>query len=260
MFIVLFISLIASAAAQPPVTVRYFDSRGRAEAARLTLHALEIPYNEVKYARCGNECKDDLVDWTKAKEEGLKNGMLPFGQVPSVTYDEKHLVQSMAILSYICSENERSPDVDVAYEINAFVGGYNDLRGKYGKLAYDSTIWDDGSSKISEYEKTARQWLGYLENLIKDDDEWVGGSEYWTYADILAFEIVDMHLRINNDIEMDIPKLMKISKQIAALPGIQIYLKSDGRRQHQNGGSAHFDNEKHPIEKPYDWILVNEEL
>ena len=42
--------------ANAEVTVRYFDSRGRAEAIRLTLSALEIDYNEIKYDRCGDKC------------------------------------------------------------------------------------------------------------------------------------------------------------------------------------------------------------
>jgi glutathione S-transferase len=258
MFLVLLSTVtLCSAAVPSDVTVRYFDSRGRAEAIRLTLSALEIKYDEVKYARCGDDCEYGITDWTAAKAEGLKSGMIPFGQVPSVTYYGEHLAQSMAILRYLCAENERAPDIDVAYDIDVFTGGYNDLRGKYSKMAYDSSIWNEGSTKIQEYQAVAKTWLGYMEKLLTMG-KWVGGSMHWTYADILAFEIMDMNLRANPDIVNEYPNLMDVAKRIAALPGIAAYLKSDRRRPHQNGKSAFFDTPKNPIKNPFDWNVASE--
>jgi len=240
--------------ANAEVTVRYFDSRGRAEAIRLTLSALEIDFNEIKYDRCGDKCSEGFMDWPTAKAAGLKDGTLPFGQVPSITYHGETLVQSMAILRYICRENEREPDFDIAYDVDVFVGGYNDLRGKYGKMVYDSTIHDKDSTKIKDYQDTARVWLGYLESLLTHG-KFVGGAEDWSYADILAFEVMDMNLRANSDIDgsKEYPLLMEIARKVVALPGVTEYLKSNGRRPNQNGNSAHFDNPTHTV-TPFDWL------
>jgi glutathione S-transferase len=258
MNLIICLSTIAAAFAAPKddddrVVVRYFDSRGRAESSRLLLSALEIKYDEVVYDRCGSTCEEGIVDWPTAKKEGLASGSLPFGQVPSVTYHGKHLVQSMAILRYICDMNERTPDVDVYYDIDAFVGAYNDLRSKYSKLVYDNTIHEAGSTKIDDYKKVASTWLGYMENFVGEESEWIGGSEEWSFADVLCFEIVDMNVRLDPFLVKKIPTLMRIARRVAALPGVAAYLSSPGRRPHQNGNSAHLDCPSHPIERPFDW-------
>jgi glutathione S-transferase len=247
----------------PNVTVRYFDSRGRAEAIRLTLAALGIPFKEVKYARCGDNCEEGFIDWPTAKAEGIANGMLPFGQVPSTTYDGKHLVQSLAILQYICSQNHCSALPHEEYDVMAFVGGYNDLRSKYSKMVYDSTIWNEGSTIIQDYKDTSKVWLGYLESLLKEN-AFVGGEPllnqewgHWTWADILAFEIFDMNIRVSPEIIDQYPKLQNIAFSIARMSGVQFYLESDGRRPHQNGASAFFDNPEHPIVNPFDWTKID---
>lgn len=98
---------------RPSITLRYFDIRGLAEPIRLTLAAIGLDYEEFKYARCptnpqgATECPPGVTDWNVAKQEGIESGLLPFGQVPSLTYKDAasgktfEMVQSHAILRFL---------------------------------------------------------------------------------------------------------------------------------------------------------------
>lgn len=72
------------------VTITYFPSKGRAESIKCALQLARIPYSF-----------NAISDWPTMKEEGIKSGLLPFGQVPLVHIDGMDLVQSRAILRYI---------------------------------------------------------------------------------------------------------------------------------------------------------------
>jgi|EP01043_Picozoa_sp_COSAG02_P040934 glutathione S-transferase len=102
---------------QPSITLRYFDIRGLAEPIRLTLAALGLDYEEVKYQRCptnslgAKECPQGVIDWDVAKQEGIDSGLLPFGQVPSLTYKDQEsgktfeMAQSHAILRFLAKKH-----------------------------------------------------------------------------------------------------------------------------------------------------------
>ena len=102
---------------QPSITLRYFDIRGLAEPIRLTLAALGLEYEELKYERCPAnsfgeaECRPGVTDWNTAKQEGIASGLLPFGQVPSLTYTDQQsgktfeMVQSQAILRFLARKH-----------------------------------------------------------------------------------------------------------------------------------------------------------
>ncbi len=109
--------LFSGGARRPSITLRYFDIRGLAEPIRLTLAALGLDYEEVKYQRCptnslgAKECPQGVIDWDVAKQEGIESGLLPFGQVPSLTYKDHEsgktfeMVQSHAILRFLAKKH-----------------------------------------------------------------------------------------------------------------------------------------------------------
>ena len=109
--------LFSGGGGQPSITLRYFDIRGLAEPVRLTLAALGLEYEEVVYQRCPTnslgaaECPPGVTDWNSAKQEGIESGLLPFGQVPSMTYKDHEsgktfeMVQSQAILRFLAKRH-----------------------------------------------------------------------------------------------------------------------------------------------------------
>ena len=72
------------------IVLHYFGSKARAESIKLALYLAHVPY---KF--------EAVTDWPKMKEEGLKSGSLPFGQVPMLHIDGMDLVQTESILRYI---------------------------------------------------------------------------------------------------------------------------------------------------------------
>lgn len=72
------------------VVLTYFPMPARAEGIKLALALAGIPYTF-----------KPVQNWPEEKVEGLKTGLLPFGQVPLLQIDGLNIVQSMAILNYI---------------------------------------------------------------------------------------------------------------------------------------------------------------
>lgn len=68
----------------------YFPIKARAESIKIALGLAHVPYTFKA-----------VENWGLEKEEGLKNGTLPFGQVPMLHIDGMDIVQSLAILRYI---------------------------------------------------------------------------------------------------------------------------------------------------------------
>ena len=72
------------------VVLTYFPMPARAEGIKLALDLAGIPFTF-----------KSVQNWPEEKAEGLKSGLLPFGQVPLLQIDGMNIVQSMAILNYI---------------------------------------------------------------------------------------------------------------------------------------------------------------
>ena len=68
----------------------YFPIKARAESIKIALQLAHIPYTN-----------HFVENWPVEKQEGLKNGTLPFGQIPMLHIDGLDIVQSGAILRYI---------------------------------------------------------------------------------------------------------------------------------------------------------------
>ena len=242
------------------ITLRYFDSRGRGESVRLLLSAVGADWAEVRYDRCAPDCPEGVEDWAAAKAAGLESGLLPFGQVPSLTFCDfgpcHHLVQTEAILRALGSRYEVEPTgSEVKMAVDVFVGGLWDLRGKYSRsLAYNQACLDDPSILASFAADILPTWLGYLEKLLPSPNSWVGGSQHWTWADVFAFDVLDtVALRVNPHALSELPKLRALANRVASLPDLKQYLLSDRRRAYANGKSACFDTLAHPIMQAPDW-------
>ena len=72
------------------IVLTYFPTKARAESIKIALQLAHLPYTN-----------HFVENWPVEKQEGLKNGTLPFGQVPMLHIDGLDIVQSGAILRYI---------------------------------------------------------------------------------------------------------------------------------------------------------------
>ena len=245
------ILLIATLAvpAQAGVTLRYFDIRGLAEPIRLVLSHLDIDFEEVKYDRCAPDCAPGLTDWTTEKKIGTASGLFPFSQVPSLTYGDTNLVQSEAILRFLGRKHELLGDGSEIEQqrIDVFVGGMKDMRSKYGRMAYNKDVLAN-PQLIQDYVNTQRTWLPFFERLLSRsavDGPYVAGK-HLTFADFLAFDMVDTNLRVDGQCLDNLPNLKALAIKVSELEGVAKYLSSSRRRPRANGASAAFDNPSNP--------------
>uniref|UniRef100_A0A7S2RHE0 Glutathione transferase n=1 Tax=Mucochytrium quahogii TaxID=96639 RepID=A0A7S2RHE0_9STRA len=235
------------------LTLRYFNIRGLAEPIRLLLAAAGVPYDEVKFENCGDECPSGVEDWVKYKGKHGNSRTLPFGQVPSLTYVSSSgvkivVVQSLAIQDYIArkcgllledSEEDRARMLIIA-------GGVMDVRKRYGQLVYNKEVaGEKGSELIDTYvASTLRVWLPMFERLLSESKGPFFMGEKLTYIDTMVFDMLDSNLRIDPQCLGKLPLLHSHTLAVARLLGS--YLSSPMRRKFSNGQSAFFDTATHP--------------
>jgi glutathione S-transferase len=238
----------------PHITLRYFDSRGRAEPVRLTLAALGLPWNEVVYARCGSDCPMGVEDWSTAKAEGIASGALSFGQVPSMSYTDQvtghtfELVQTHAILRFLGRRHDfggTCPSEEILIDIA--MGGVDDMRAAYSKLVYNKQIIEDKSLLAAYKDEYLPLWHGHFERLLnRAGGDFLGGSAF-SIADTLAFDILDLNLRVDPRSLDAFPTLDKFHNDIGHKHGLWEYLQGGAysqfpqRRTRANGVSAFYD-------------------
>ena len=241
-------AVTGGSSASPQITLRYFDIRGLGEPIRLTLAALGLPWEEVRYAKCGDGCPAGVQDWTTAKAAGVMSGALPFGQVPALRYDAGEgdrieLVQTLAILRYVSRRHGfygQSAAEEAA--IDVVLGGVVDMRGRYTSLVYDVRVTGD-PSVLAAYRETLTTWLGYLEGLLSragDGRFFVG--ERFSVADTMVYDILEHNLRLQPHCLSPFPLLAHFQPRIGRQPGIREYRMDSTGRRHEfaNGGRSSF--------------------
>mmetsp|Transcript_7894 Transcript_7894/g.9508 ORF Transcript_7894/g.9508 Transcript_7894/m.9508 type:complete len:267 (-) Transcript_7894:1214-2014(-) len=232
------------------IHLRYFDSRGRAEPIRLLLAALELSYEETVFTRCEGECPEGLLDWPTYKEKHVNTDLLPFGQVPSLTFTdpegkETHIVQSLAIQQFLARKYDLFPNDNVAVDI--LTGGIEDMRKKYGSLVYSPTFDDEQLEKYKA--ETLKMWLPFFERLLQNSEgQWFVGGKL-SFVDTMAFDMLESNLRIDPKCLDELPALSAFVKKVTSVPGVKAYLQSNGRRAFSNGNFAAYDTPNNPIPK-----------
>jgi glutathione S-transferase len=260
-------SLVFAVATPPKATVRYFNIRGLGESIRLSLASLDIDFDEVRYERC-TDCAPGITDWPTAKAEGLASGLLPFGQVPSLTItgeegETVNLVQSLVINQYLGRNydfygTDAKPGTQEfeshQREADQIAGGIGDLRGKYSKLVYDADV----KSKIVQFStETLPLWLGHIERFMQKHhrpSRTHGPSPFFfekmSFVDTMLWDVLDHSLRVDPNALDDFHLLKTFFFSLPDHnPGMMAYLCGGAslRAQRANGASSHFDN---PITPP----------
>jgi protein disulfide-isomerase-like protein len=218
----------------PAIKLSYFGTRGRAEAIRLVLEQAGLTYEQEHHT--GDT-------WPEAKAEGIKTNRLPFGQLPALDFDGAHYVQSHAIMKFIGNKYDLMPTTpEGVARVDMILGGVEDLRKRHSKVVYS----DDCEALRPDFVSgEAKQWLGYFENLINDDDQYFVDNTL-SVADLAVFDLLNIHVAMDQSILNDFPRLSAFRVRIRDLPTINAYLNSDRRPAHQNGPSACFDNAENP--------------
>jgi len=159
--------------------VIYFDSKGRAEAARVVLHLAGIDFEDKRIT--GEELKP-------LKEK------LPFGQVPVLEFpDGTYLAQSHAILRFVGTLAGLYPAHDAwsAAKVDEAVYLVEDTRMSLGRSFYEQDAERKAALVATFVETNMPKFLNMLDTLIKKNGSGYVAGHSLTIADVEVAGIVD---------------------------------------------------------------------
>ncbi len=214
-------------------TLWYWPSiQGRGEFVRLALEAAELPY--IDAARDAGE--DGLL-----ADLNARTGRTPFAP-PYLALDGFVIAQVANILMYLGERHDMAPsNMADRLWLNQTQLTIADLVSEVHNVHHPVAMMDYYDDQKSEAARAAKQFrderlpkfLGHFEDAAQaNPGEWLIDHR-WTYCDTSLFQVIDglryMFPKRMKTLEPDYPNLIRIRDQVADLPGIRAYLKSDRR-------------------------------
>ena len=205
--------------------------QGRGEFVRLALEAAGIAYRD---------CARELG--AEALAEDMKRYDRPPFAPPYLELDGIAIAQVANILGYLGSQHDLAPSNmadrfwvhQVQLTIADVIAEVHNIHHPVELMAY----YDDQKPEAARAAKQFREerlpkFLRYFEHAADaNPGEWLIDHRF-TYADTSLFQLVEglryMFPRRMAAVESDYPGVIRIRDQVAALPGIRDYLKSDRR-------------------------------
>ncbi|MHA6723831.1 glutathione S-transferase [Sphingomonas sp. RS2018] len=206
--------------------------QGRGEFVRLALEAAGIDYRDC--ARGGGE--DALI--ADMKRYG---GRAPFAP-PYLEIDGLVIAQVANILAYLGSQHDLAPsNMADRYWLNQLQLTIADVVAEVHNVHHPVAMMDYYDDQKAEAARAAAQFreqrlpkfLGYFETAVAcNPGDWLIDHR-WTYVDTSLFQLVEglryMFPQRMGRLERDYPGVIRIRDQVAELPGIRAYLKSERR-------------------------------
>ena len=206
--------------------------QGRGEFVRLALEGAEIAYEDC--ARGAGE------DGLMADLNG-RTGRTPFAP-PYLELDGLVIAQVANILMYLGERHGLAPSTMAdRLWLNQLQLTIADLVAEVHNVHHPVAMMDYYDDQKPEAARAAKQFredripkfLGHFEDAAQaNPGDWLIDNR-WSYADTSLFQIVEglryMFPRRMATLEPDYPNLIRIHDQVADLPAIKAYLKSDRR-------------------------------
>ncbi|MEG3163865.1 glutathione S-transferase [Sphingomonas sp. PB2P19] len=206
--------------------------QGRGEFVRLALEAAEIPY--VDRAR-------DVGEEGLLADLNARAGRTPFAP-PYLALDGIVIAQVANILMYLGERHDIAPsNMADRLWLNQLQLTIADVVAEVHNVHHPVAMMDYYDDQKPEAARAAKQFredrmpkfLGHFEDAVQaNPGEWLIDHR-WTYCDTSLFQLVEglryMFPRRMKTLEPDYPNLIRIHDQVADLPGIRAYLKSDRR-------------------------------
>ncbi len=206
--------------------------QGRGEFVRLALEGAEIAYEDCARGVGEEGLLADLNDRT---------GRTPFAP-PYLELDGLVIAQVANILMYLGERHGLAPSNmadrlwlnQLQLTIADFVAEVHNVHHPVAMMDY----YDDQKPEAARAAKQFREarmpkYLGHFEDAAQaNTGDWLIDHK-WSYADTSLFQVIEglryMFPKRMKTLEPDYPNLVRIHDQVAALPGIKAYLKSDRR-------------------------------
>uniref|UniRef100_A0A0B7BF43 Glutathione transferase n=1 Tax=Arion vulgaris TaxID=1028688 RepID=A0A0B7BF43_9EUPU len=198
--------------ANSKITLYYFDGKGKAEAARIVLHAAGKEFTDIQFSE---------EEWPKYKH------LAPFGQAPFLEIDGVRYSQSLAIKNYLAREfgfygktNKEALKID---EVNQLV---EDLTTIAIPVLFNGT---EDEIKVA-VEKTKKEvspkFLAFLEKLLKENGTGYFSGDSITLADIIVYDVATGMLEKVVDINSSYPLIQKNLELVKSHSKIGPYVTS----------------------------------
>ena len=206
--------------------------QGRGEFVRLALEAAEIPYEDCARGVGEDGLMADLNDRT---------GRTPFAP-PYLELDGLVIAQVANILMYLGERHGLAPSTMAdRLWLNQLQLTIADLVAEVHNVHHPVAMMDYYDDQKPEAARAAKQfreerlpkYLGHFEDAAQaNPGDWLIDHR-WTYADTSLFQVIEglryMFPKRMKTLEPDYPNLVRLHDQVAELPGIKAYLKSDRR-------------------------------
>ena len=206
--------------------------QGRGEFVRLALEGAEIAYEDCARKVGEDGLMADLNDRT---------GRTPFAP-PYLELDGLVIAQVANILMYLGERHGLAPSAMAdRLWLNQLQLTIADLVAEVHNVHHPVAMMDYYDDQKPEAARAAKQfreerlpkYLGHFEDAAQaNPGDWLIDHK-WSYADTSLFQLIEglryMFPKRMKTLEPDYPNLIRLHDQVAELPGIKAYLKSDRR-------------------------------
>jgi glutathione S-transferase len=206
--------------------------QGRGEFVRLALEGAEIAYEDCARGVGEDGLMADLNDRT---------GRTPFAP-PYLELDGLVIAQVANILMYLGERHDLAPSAmadrlwlnQLQLTIADLVAEVHNVHHPVAMMDYYDDQKPEAARAAKQFrEERLRKYLGHFENAAQaNPGDWLIDHK-WSYADTSLFQLVEglryMFPKRMKTLEPEYPNLIRLHDQVAELPGIKAYLKSDRR-------------------------------
>ncbi|CAF3315150.1 unnamed protein product [Rotaria sp. Silwood2] len=192
----------------------YFNTRGRAETARLIFAVADQKFDDIRY---------DQNEWQSHKSE------MPLGQLPVLEVDDVKLPQSLAITRFLAKQFHLAGKDNLEQaQADAVVDTIADVTAKFIPIMFEQ---DQEKKKILEEKFLSEEMpklLNHLEILLKT---FGNGGQYFvgnnlTWADLHFYNASQSMLLRDPNILDKYPSLKRNRDQVEANTNVATYLKN----------------------------------
>ena len=198
----------------PTYKLHYFNSRGRAEIARLIFAAAGEKFEDIRCER---------AQWPEKKSS------MPLGQMPVLEVDGVKLPQSMAIARFLAKQfGLAGKDNLEQAKVDVIVDASIDIAMKFLPIFFeaDETKKSDGMAEFFADELPKHlQNLEVLSKLYGEGGSFFVGN-HLTWADLEIYDLFDFLLRVDGNFLNSHPILQNHRQHVANQPKIAAYLQT----------------------------------
>ncbi|MCB9756030.1 MAG: glutathione S-transferase family protein [Myxococcales bacterium] len=208
----------------PPVTLRYFDCRGRAQALRYLL------------IDAGIEFDDDRVPfderWATRRDDPAFSG--PFGGLPVLRWGDLELAQTEAIALFLgraLGLAGDGGDQDAAWTVAFTAFGHQDLLQPALGVIWQPADGDDEAfaSACAAARDRLRRRYGRLERWLASRGPYVLGESPCA-GDYFVFEAIDVgRTLLGHNLLDEFPRVVTLLSELAARPRLALHLQTGDR-------------------------------